>query len=144
MAETFICVNRLGVLAPCDEQGRDAIAKIGHGKQVLVTVKKSRNPYHHRKLFAMLNIVLQNQDYYKDTEQLLGACKLATGHVDLINTKHGVVGLPKSISFHSMDQLAFNAFYDRAVQWVVEDVIPGLSARDLDEAVAEALGRFAC
>lgn len=143
MADTFICINRLGVLAPIDEPGRQAVAKVGHGKQVLVTVKKARNPYHHRKLFAMLGIVLANQNHYKDVDQLLGACKLATGHCDLVKTKHGVVGLPKSIAFHALDQIAFAGFYDKAVQWVVEEVIPGLSARDLNAEVEEELRRFA-
>lgn len=143
MSDTFICINRLGALVPLDQHGRDAVAKVGHGKQVLVTVKRARNPQHHRKLFAMFNIVLQNQDYYKDVEQLLAACKLAIGHCDLIKTKHGMVGLPKSIAFHALDQIAFNDFYDRAVQWVVSEVIPGLSAGDLNAEVESELKRFA-
>jgi len=141
--DSFICINRLGVLAPVDDAGKEAMAKVGHGKQVLVTVKRPRNPYHHRKLFALLGIVLSNQEHYKDVDQLLAACKLATGHCDLVKTKHGVVGLPKSIAFHNLDQIAFAAFYDKAVLWVVEEVIPGLSARDLNAEVEAELRRFA-
>lgn len=139
----FICIKQLNTLVPVDDQGREALAKIGHGKQVTVSVKKARNPYHHRKLFAMLGIVLSNQEHYKDTDQLLAACKLATGHCDLVKTKHGVIGLPKSIAFHAMDGIAFQDFYDKAVQWVVEEVIPGLAARDLNAEVEAELRRFA-
>lgn len=139
----FICIKQLNTLVPVDDQGREALAKIGHGKQVTVSVKRARNPYHHRKLFALLGIVLSNQEHYKDTDQLLAACKLATGHCDLVKTKHGVIGLPKSIAFHAMDQIAFSDFYEKAVQWVVEEVIPGLSAKDLNAEVEAELRRFA-
>lgn len=138
----FVCTKTLNALAPVDDMGRDALAKIPLGKQVMVSVKRARNPYHHRKLFAMLGIVLANQEHYKDTDQLLAACKLATGHCDMVKTRHGMVGLPKSIAFHAMDQIAFSDFYDKAVQWVVEEVIPGLSARDLNAEVEDQLKRF--
>lgn len=130
-------------LRAIDEPGTDALRKLKNGALVLVEVKQPRNPQHHRKLFAMLNIVLQNQDYYKSLDTLLSACKLATGHAEIIRTKRGDVAIPKSISFTSLSQADFNAFYDAAVSWVVEEVIPKLSRADLEAEVAATLSEFA-
>lgn len=130
-------------LRAIDEPGTDALRKIKNGALVLVEVKQTRNPQHHRKLFAMLNIVLKNQDYYKSLDTLLSACKLATGHAEIVRTKRGDVAIPKSIAFHSMSQDDFGTFYEASVDWVVSEVIPGLSKEDLDAEVAAELREFA-
>lgn len=138
----ILAIKNLGTLRPIDQAGEDAFKKIKNGAIVSVEVKAPRNVGHHRKFFAMLNIVFQNQDYYKSPESLLGACKLATGHVEIVRSKRGEIAIPLSISFAKMDQAAFDEFYSRAIDWVVSDVIPGLSKQDLDTEVAEQLRQF--
>jgi hypothetical protein len=139
----FMARKQFDNLRAIDEPGRDALRKLKNGALVLIEVKQPRNPQHHRKLFAMLNIVLNNQEYYKSIDTLLSACKLATGHAEIVRTKRGDVAIPKSISFSAMSQGDFNAFYDAAVQWVIDDVIPGLSRADLDAEIEAELKEFA-
>lgn len=139
----FLAQKQLSSLRPLDEAGEEALRKIKNGSTVEIEIKQPRNVQHHRKFFAMLNIVLKNQEHYKSIDHILGACKLAIGHVEMIQTKRGVVALPLSISFASMDQSAFDDFYTRAVDWVISDVIPGLSRKDLDAEVAGQLREFA-
>lgn len=134
--------KHLNALRPVDDAGDALLSRIKLGQDVMVEVKRPRNPLHHRKLFAMLKIVLDNQEFYKSTDDLLEVCKLRVGHVHVIETKGGDVRIPKSISFASMPQDEFNAFYDKAVQWVVSEVIPGLQRGDLDEAVERELIGF--
>jgi len=137
-------IKRLGSLypAPGDEQSEALMRSIGQGKIVEVTIKRPRNVQFHRKLFAMLKIIKDNQDYYKTTEEILTIAKLAIGHTYTIDShRFGRVTLPDSISFAAMDEPAFQEFYDRVVAWVASDVVPGLRRKDLDEAVeAELLG----
>lgn len=132
-----------GRLEPIDDAGKDTLAKIGIGTVVSVEVKRPRNVHFHRKFFAMLNLILQNQEHYQSTDDLLDVCKLRIGHVRVIQTKNGEVRLPKSISFAAMDEAAFSEFYDRAVNWMIAEVIPGLARADLDHEVAEQLMAFA-
>lgn len=103
---------------------------------------KPRNVQHHRKFFAMMGIIFENQEHYKSIDELRAALCVAIGHADFVKTPHGIVGIPRSISFASMDQTAFNDFYERAIAWVLEAVIPGLERKGLDEAVAAELARF--
>lgn len=142
MSVEVLMVKRLGALRPADQQGDDAMRGIKDGP-VLVRIKKPRNPYHHRKLFAMLGIVLKNQEHYKNMDDLLNVCKLRVGHVTTIATKYGDVQVPRSISFAALDQTAFNAFYDAAVDWVIREVIPGLKRGELDAEVEAELTGFA-
>jgi hypothetical protein len=139
---SVLLARHLSGLRPIDEAGEKLVAGLGQGEIVKAEVKRPRNIQHHRKFFAMLQIVLQNQDHYRSIDDLLAVCKLRTGHVDVIQTKHGEERVPKSISFAKMDQTAFDAFYDRAVAWVATEVIPGLQRADLDEEVAAELRRF--
>ena len=138
----FLVVKRLNALCPIDETGEAAVRKFGLGEIVSVEVKRPRNVAFHRKFFAMLQIILQNQDAYKSIDDLLDVCKLRIGHFRTINTKNGEVQIPDSISFAAMDDTAFGDFYDRACNWVVTEVIPGLQRTHLDEQVALELMEF--
>ena len=132
-----------GNLATIDDAGKELLAKIGRGEIVSAEIKRPRNIKFHRRFFAMLNLVLANQSHYQSLDDLLDVCKLRIGHVKVIQTKHGEVRIPKSISFAALDDAAFSAFYDRAVDWVIAEVIPGLRRADLDEEVENEIMEFA-
>ena len=143
MATSQIMVKRLGALRPTDDEGTEAMQKISDGSLVKVTWTRPRNIRFHNKFFAMLGIVFKNQEHYKSMDELLGVCKLRIGHVVVVQTPHGEEKWPKSISFAKMDETEFSAFYDRAVDWVISEVIPGLQRQHLDEEVEAELIGFA-
>ena len=135
-------IKTLSGFAPASDAAKAFHQKISLNAIVELPGKRPRNPGHHRKFFAMLKIVLDNQDHYKCMDQLLAVCKLAVGHADVIRTKHGDVAIPKSIAWGKMTQAEFEVLYDNAVQWVTTEVIQGLSKTGLDEAVEQELLRF--
>lgn len=134
--------HRLNALIPADDTAQEALRHVPMGL-VKVRVKSPRNMAFHRKFFALLGIVFKNQSRYKSMDTLLCVCKLATGHAEIVRTKHGDVAVPKSISFAKMSGDEFSAFYERAVVWVLSDVIPGLKRKDLDVEVEKELREFA-
>ena len=138
----ILVVRKLNGLYPTDESGEAVIRKFASGEVISVEVTRPRNVAFHRKLFAMLNIVLENQDHFKSVDDLLELTKLRTGHCHTVLTKAGEVKITDSISFAAMDQDAFNDFYQRSCAWVCEEVIPGLSQQDLDAEVAAQLQDF--
>lgn len=138
----FLVVKNLGALRPVDEAGEEILRHVGQGEIVGVELNRPRNVRHHRKLFAMLSLVLENQSYYKSVEDILDVCKLRIGHCRTVRTKQGDVKIPESISFAAIDQDAFNDFYNRACGWIVTEVIPGLQRRDLDAEVEAKLLAF--
>ena len=138
-----VFVKTLGALRPADPDADAFMRATKEGRYIIVDAKRPRNVQHHRKLFAMLNIIFENQSFYQSVDQLLAACKIAVGHVDLIRVGDNVYQIPKSIAFGSMSQDEFDPFYEKAVTWMLEKVIPGLARHDLDAEVEQSLRKFA-
>lgn len=138
----ILMIKRLGKLQPINEAGETVLRHLKQGEIVAIELTKPRNIRFHRRLFAMLQIILENQSHYKSVEDLLDVCKLRIGHSRKILTAHGIIEVPASISFSALDNFEFGQFYDRACQWVLTEVIPGLMREELDEAVEAELLEF--
>jgi len=132
----------LSGLQPVYEDGEKVIRGLKLGEIVSVDVVRPRNGKFHNKFFALLNLIYQNQETYKSLDVMLSVCKLKTGHYDVVTLEGKEWHLPKSISFANMDDAEFKDFYDRVCQWIIEDVIPGLDRRGLDEEVRNKLLDF--
>lgn len=130
--------KHLGCLKPTDEAGEEALRKVKMGTLVKVEFTGSpRNIAHHRKLFALLNTIYKNQEHYKSVDHILMAMKFALGYTEKIRTKRGEIEIPLSISFAAMDQEEFAKLYERALDWVESEVIPGLNRADLENTLLE-------
>lgn len=130
--------KQLGALRPIDEAGEGLLHKIKNSTLVMVEVRRPRNVGHHRKFFALLNLVYQNQDRYQSVEQLLSVMKVALGHCEMLVMKDGrEVYIPQSIAFHKMDQSEFEVFWDKAVKLVCEKILPGVKRADLEREILE-------
>lgn len=141
MPTSQIMVKRLGAFRPTDDEGTEAMRKIPDESLVRVSWTRPRNIKFHCKFFAMLKIILDNQTHYQSMDELLNVCKLRIGHITIIQTPQGEERWPASISFANMDEMEFSEFYDRAVDWTLREVIPGLQRQYLDaEVEAELIG----
>lgn len=77
--------QRVGdTLVPDNPHALDVLKKIPDGDYVDVDVRRSRNPYHHRKLFVLLGLILENQSIYSSVDQLLTAFKFWVGHTETV------------------------------------------------------------
>ena len=127
MATTILLQREGNKLGACDTIGHELIVGMRHGEQVLADIKRARNPKHHRLMFALLQLALDNQDKHKDIDSLLNAIKVATGHckwLDMMVRDVPVrVAVPKSISFASMRQDKFEKFFDAALDYLANDVL---------------------
>lgn len=128
-----------GTLVPAFEDGHDWLAKQKAGKHFKANLKSSRNPGHHRKAFALLKLVLDNQDRYETIEDLLVEFKLKSGHyAEHITTKGALIYVPKSIAFDEMGQEEFEAMYEKWIDIAVAHFsYPGADYDRLRQQVAE-------
>ena len=127
-----------GHLAPVDDMGREVMDRVGTSGPVMVEIRKPRNVGHHRKFFALLSLIYQNQSRYKSVEELLDAMKVMLGHCIVMRLRNGrEVAVPKSIAFHTMDQIAFDEFWERAVKLVCEEILPRVSRVDLEREIRD-------
>lgn len=107
------------------------------GTWVRMEWARPRNGQHHRKLFALLQLVSENSEIYDTPEKALVAVKLVTGHFDLM--AHPVTGeimqIPRSISYEAMEQDEFDKFYSAAIDGVLQHILPHLDAEKADRLI---------
>lgn len=143
MAEEVLLMREGSKLAACDPVSAEAIERIGHKEQVKATIVRIRNPRHHAKFFVMLSEVFKNQSKHATLEDLLSAVKIGIGHCTWVSiTLRGLpvtVAIPKSISWAKMGQTSFEQFYNRAVEYILADILPGLGNEELEARVLEIL-----
>lgn len=120
--ESRVFRRRGNTLIPADMHADELMKKIGDGKDVLVRLYKPRNIDHHRKLFAILNCVVENSETYNDVEELLDVVKIMTGYNRVVQGLDGqIYRIPKSIAFASMSQEVFDRFFNRAT-WALSQL----------------------
>lgn len=87
---------------------------------------RPRNGKHHRKMFALLQLVAENSEVYDTPQKALAAVKLAAGYFDAMpDPRTGeIVPVLHSVSYDAMDQDAFEQFYSAALDGVLQVVLP--------------------
>lgn len=146
MKTTIIATPRgLRGVTPQDEDAwrkfRARLTKIkskGDGS-LRIEFSSPRHLAHHRKLFALLQLVADCSEVYDTPERALLALKLATGFCDPL--AHPVTGellmIPRSISFESMGQDDFDVWYAQALDAVSTVLVPHLKPEARDAALDE-------
>ena len=124
---------------PDDENAQKMAKRVKIGDFIEVEIKQPRNIHHHRKFWKLIQMVYENQDHYQSADDVCTAFKFAIGHTRKIRTRYGEIEIPESISFASMDQHGFENFYDKAIDFLIADVIPGLDRADLEREITEVL-----
>lgn len=124
-----------GFLEPWDEEALEAMKKVKAGTVLRVEVKRPRNPLHHRKFMALVQLIQESSDRYNSVEDVLVAIKLRTGWYREHVTANGeLVYVPKSIAFDAMDQTKFEQFYSQAIDAAL-DMVPGMVRLDMEQAI---------
>ncbi len=113
MAEIFL-TRTLSGRAAADDAARELLRRIRLGRTVKADVTSPRNVKHHSKFFALLNTVWSATGDWPSVEDLLIELKIRLGITKevVIRESGEVVKILGSISFASMDQDAFDKFYE--------------------------------
>ena len=133
----------LNNLTPAFGSDEEKIKKLAHDKIYKCTVTRPRNLGHHRKYFAMLQLVFDNLPHeweaqFKTVEDLHFEMKLQTGHYEKYATMGGKEILRvKSIKFEKMSQDEFEAFYDACLVVVAKYILPGISKEEIIQQLIE-------
>lgn len=139
----FLCAKQLGSLRPVDQSGEDALRKIGQGQMVMIEMRRPRNIKHHRKYWILISLVWEQLDEarYPTVEDLHAAIKISAGLRTRIELPDGTLGfIPGSIAFHSMDQTAFDAFFNRVCDLIARHFLPGVTSAELRHEVELLIG----
>jgi len=129
-------VGGIACLVPDCRDAEEWLQKTKLHQGVLIDPRRPRNIQHHKKLFALLDLAVDNWPQAITQETLLGAIKIKAGHYTELRTCDGVMQIPKSINFESMDQGAFNPFYDKAVELI--SIVLGVDVETLNQESTRA------
>lgn len=121
---------------PKSTAAREFHAKTKLGQTVELKGRRPRNPAHHRKLFALLGLLVDNTEIFASTDDALIALKAALGHGRWVKIEGTTRELfyPDSIAFDAMSQDEFADFYEAAVSAVRRWWLP-VNDDELREAV---------
>lgn len=140
MADTLFMRKTLGGLRPTNRVSQEAYDQIPLGSDVKAEITRPRNLLHHRKWFALLQVIYPHQTLYPTMDTFLAAIKCALGYGETVKLPDGrTVIVPSSISFAKMDQSAFEGFYARALDLITTRILPGIGRDDVEREVAEII-----
>tara|TARA_R110000824_G_scaffold61802_2_gene163997 strand:+ start:459 stop:956 length:498 start_codon:yes stop_codon:yes gene_type:complete len=153
-------IHGIPVLVPNCVDAVEWLKKTKLDQGVLIDPRRPRNIQHHRKLFALLNLAVDNWPTETTTDALLSVIKIQTGHTEAVMVRASMlerfapafwkliparlkqilpaaieVHVPKSINFESMGQDEFNPFYEKAIQLIA--LALGVDAETLDNEASE-------
>jgi len=96
--------------------------KLEIGEEIEIDITSKRNVQFHRKFFALIKLAFDNQDYYKDMEDLrTDLIKIAGFYTSRTNYITGEIETKNdSISFSNMDNEQFQEVYNKVLQVVSE------------------------
>lgn len=98
----------------------DKMKRIKAGDMLECEVKKPRNLAFHKKFFALINLVFDNQERYSNADDLRYDLTIDAGFFERrIDLDGDEVKKPKSISFAKMDDHEFSELYDAFIRVVV-------------------------
>lgn len=143
MALELLLIREGTKLAAADPISFEAIETIKLKEVVTASVRRSRNPRHHKKLFALLNVVFPHQNQFANIQDLLAALKVATGYFEQGKTIDGLPYIvPKSISFASLDQTGFEQVYEKFLDIIVNKILPAVNRDELADQVNQILAGY--
>jgi hypothetical protein len=123
---TFFVVKKDFGFFPVNDNDQEVCKKFADGEVYRCEIKKPRNLKFHRKFFALLQYVFENQEKYDTVEDLRVEIELKAGnYTEHITTKGKLIYIPKSIAFEKMDNVEFEALYNKAIDVVLKDFING-------------------
>ena len=109
-----------GKLVPENDSDYEVYKKLRKNVTLSFDVKQERNPQFHKKFFALLNMVFDNQEIFEDVEQMRRDLTIEAGFYNEYRSFRGEIKKEaKSISFAKMDQIEFDRFYDKFADAVI-------------------------
>ena len=110
-----------GVLVPADDAESDRMNRFKTGEDYEVSIKLSRNPAFHRKVFSFLNFCFEHCDYSNVSENTCPKAQfgmfrsdltIMAGYYDACGRLDGSVkAIAKSLAYENMEQEEFEQFY---------------------------------
>jgi hypothetical protein len=129
-------INNVGRIIPLYDSDHDLFKKVRRNFPVEIEVKVKRNYKFHKKFFALLNMVFENQEVFTDFELFRKELTILSGfYTEYVTFDGEVKREAKSISFASMDEIEFGDLYQKFADTVI--LLMGWDSEMINENVAD-------
>ena len=119
--EIYLVKTLGGVFKPSHDTDYEKFKKLKSEQTYKCKVTQPRNVKFHRKYFALINLVYQNQERYDNADDLRHDLTVASGYyTQRLNLEGEIITEAKSISFSSMKQDDFNSLYSATLDAIVK------------------------
>ena len=99
----------------------DKMKRIKVGDFLECEIKKPRNYMFHKKFFALMNLLYQNQEIYINIDDLREDLTIEAGYYkNRVNFNGELVKRAVSISFAKMDEHEFSEYYSKVLDVIVK------------------------
>ena len=118
--EIYLQKQLNGSLLPVYDSDHDKVKKMKVHRDYKCVVTAPRNIKFHRKFFALINMLFDNQEIYKEADRLRKDLLISAGYfnewIDFYGEEHREA---KSISFASMGEIEFGELYSKVLDEIV-------------------------
>jgi hypothetical protein len=112
------------------------IKKLKEGVIYEVNIKKPRNIMFHRKFFALINLVFENQETFDNSNDLRYYLTMKAGFYKKVKTpNNGEMFIPKSLKFDKMDNVEFEEVYNGVIKVIEKELL--ITKQDILENIQE-------
>lgn len=128
----FAEIDHKNRIIPLYDSDYEKLKKVKKNTQVQIDIVQPRNIKFHKKFFALINMVFENQERFDNIEILRKELTIESGFYDEYIDFHGTVQRQaKSISFSNMDETEFSELYSKFINTVIR--VTGWDSDDIDE-----------
>lgn len=129
------------VYIPCDDNSIEITNKLDAGTIVSCEAWKERNYRFHKKYFALLNIVFENQKKYDNFEAFRAEVIMRAGYFNMHIHLSGQQSFsPKSIAFKNMDEIEFEKLYSKTIDVILKHFLVGTTDEEIRKEVEIIVG----
>ena len=124
-------------LKPLYDSDYENYSKIPLGEEFEIEYTRKRNSKFHRKFFALLKLAFENQQDYRNLDEMRKDLIIVAGyydeHINLITCE--VTKVHKSISFANMEEVEFSELYE-AIKNVISRWL-GISNETIENEISQ-------
>ena len=118
-------------LTPLYNSGYDDYQKLKIGWEGEVTFKQPRNYLFHKKFYALVNMAFENQEKFNNVTHYRKCLTIKAGFYTAYDMDGWTHKEADSISFASMDELAFSDLYSKMVDVIIKEI--GVTGKEIEQ-----------
>ena len=136
-----LSTDRGPALVPATAHDAEELGAIPYGVDLRSVIKRARNIKRHNLYYAIVQFIWEHQSRYSCKDEIDQVIRVSVGHCYVSVKSDGVViNTPKPLNFGAMDETEFSAFFKRVVDFVANEILPGVTSQQIHDELAGLIG----